>query len=256
MEEIFTVDGLISLLTLSALEIVLGIDNIIFISIITNRLPRHLQARGRSIGLTLALVARVALLFGISWIVSLRNDLFTLGSFGFSGRDLILLAGGLFLVYKTIDEIAEKIRARPEEDPKLPGNAQAKFNSIIWQIVVIDIVFSFDSILTAVGLVQNVYMMIAAVVIAMIIMLAFSGPIAKFVNMNPTIKMLALVFLVAIGVLLVAESFDIHVNKAYVYVAMAFSLMVELLNLQMRKNQRKNAQLKKDIEAMATETSH
>lgn len=238
MEELLTANGLVSLLTLSALEIVLGIDNIIFISIVTNRLPGHQQGKARSIGLTLALVARVMLLFGISWIVGLKADLFQIGSMGFSGRDLILLAGGLFLVYKTLQEIVHKVRALPDTDPKMPGSGKAKYNSIIWQIVLIDIVFSFDSILTAVGLVSNVYMMIAAVVIAMGIMLAFSAPIAKFVNLNPTIKMLALVFLVVIGALLIAESMDLHINKAYVYVAMAFSLSVELLNLQMRKNQR------------------
>jgi len=243
MDEIFTANGLVSLLTLTLLEIVLGIDNIIFISIVTNKLPGRQQGKARTIGLSLALGARVVLLFTISWIIGLKEDLFHIGSFGFSGRDLILLGGGIFLVYKTVQEIYHKVMAVPDHDPKMPGSAASKFNSIIWQIVLIDIVFSFDSILTAVGLVSNVYMMIFAVVIAMGIMLAFSANIAKFVNMNPTVKMLALVFLVAIGALLVLESLDVHVNKAYVYVAMAFSLSVELLNLQMRRNQRKRHEL-------------
>lgn len=243
MEEIFTASGLVSLLTLSLLEIVLGIDNIIFISIVTNKLPGHLQARGRTIGLSLALGARVVLLFTISWIIGLKEDLFTIMDMGFSGRDIILMGGGVFLVYKTVQEVIHKVRALPDADPKMPGSNKAKFNSIIWQIVLIDIVFSFDSILTAVGLVSNVYMMILAVIIAMGVMLAFSSSIAKFVNMNPTVKMLALVFLVAIGALLILESLDVHVNKAYVYVAMAFSLAVELLNLQMRRNQRRRREV-------------
>ncbi len=249
MQEVLSVDGLISLLTLTALEIILGIDNIIFISIVTNRLPLALQNRARTIGLTLALVARIGLLFGITWIIGLKEDLFTIAGIGLSGRDLILFSGGIFLVYKTAIEIYEKVMARPEEDPKLPKNAQSKFNAIIWEIVIIDIVFSFDSILTAVGLVSNVLMMITAVIIAMGIMLVFSGPIAKFVNMNPTIKMLALVFLVAIGVLLIVESLEFHVNKAYVYIAMAFSLVVELLNLQMRRNMRLNKEKSRLLKA-------
>jgi len=240
MQEILSLDGLISLLTLTALEVVLGIDNIIFISIVTNRLPITLQRRARTIGLFLALIARVSLLFGITWIIGLKADLFHISSVGVSGRDLILFAGGIFLVYKTAIEIYEKVQANPEEDPKLPGNAQSKFNSIIWEIVLIDIIFSFDSILTAVGLVSNVFLMVTAVVIAMGIMLAFSAPIAKFVNSNPTVKMLALVFLIGIGILLMLEALEVHIDKTYVYIGMVFSLMVELLNLQMRRNQLRN----------------
>lgn len=251
MLELLSLDGLISLLTLTALEVVLGIDNIIFISIVTNRLPITLQRRARTIGLSLALIARVCLLFGITWIIGLKADLFTVASIGISGRDLILFSGGLFLVYKTLTEIYEKIQANPEEDPKLPGNAKSKFNSVIWEIVLIDIIFSFDSILTAVGLVSNVMMMITAVIIAMGIMLAFSAPIAKFVNSNPTIKMLALVFLIGIGVLLILESLEIHIDKTYVYIGMAFSLIVELLNLQMRRNQRLNKEKARALKKVA-----
>jgi predicted tellurium resistance membrane protein TerC len=231
----------VSLLTLTFMEIVLGIDNIIFISIIVNRLPKALQARGRTIGLLLALVFRIGLLLSISWIVSLRNPLFNLPAFpwldqpfGVTGRDLILLAGGLFLMYKSTTEIHTKLQGEEEEEG-MNGGGSASMMSIILQIVVIDIVFSFDSILTAVGLVDNVLVMIAAVICAMGIMLAFSGNVANFVNNNPTIKMLALSFLIMIGFMLVMEAAHKEIEKGYLYFAMAFSLIVELLNLRLRK---------------------
>ena len=229
----------ISLVTLTFMEIVLGIDNIIFISIIVNRLAKEQQARGRTIGLLLALVFRIGLLLSISWIVSLRTPLFTINipsfvsNFGVTGRDLILLAGGLFLMYKSTTEIHTKLQG--EEDEEAMGGKGASMMSIIAQIVVIDIVFSFDSILTAVGLVDNVLVMIAAVIFAMGIMLAFSGVVANFVNNNPTIKMLALSFLIMIGFMLVMEAAHKEVEKGYLYFAMAFSLIVELLNLRLRK---------------------
>lgn len=231
----------VSLLTLTFMEIVLGIDNIIFISIVVNRLAPEEQARGRTIGLLLALLFRIGLLLSISWIVGLRAPLFYLPDlpwlaqpFGVTGRDLILLAGGLFLMYKSTTEIHTKLQG--EEDEENAANRQhATLTSIILQIVVIDIVFSFDSILTAVGLVDNVLVMIAAVICAMGIMLAFSSAVANFVNNNPTIKMLALSFLIMIGFMLVMEAAHKEVEKGYLYFAMAFSLAVELLNLRLRK---------------------
>ena len=230
----------VSLLTLTFMEIVLGIDNIIFISIIVNRLPRELQARGRTIGLLLALVCRIGLLLSISWIVGLKAALFTLNlpwldePFGVSGRDLILLAGGLFLIGKSTTEIHTKLQGEEEEETQA-GAGRANMLNIIFQIILIDIVFSFDSILTAVGLVDNVLIMILAVILSMGVMIAFSGVVADFVNRNPTIKMLALSFLIMIGVLLVMEAFHKEIEKGYIYFAMAFSLLVELLNMRLRK---------------------
>ncbi|SFQ39092.1 TerC family protein [Hymenobacter arizonensis] len=230
----------VSLLTLTFMEVVLGIDNIIFISIVVGRLPQEQQARGRTIGLLLALVFRVGLLLSISWIVGLRTSLFDLNlpwmdePFGVTGRDLILLAGGLFLIYKSTTEIHNKLQGDEDHESGV-GGKQVTMGNIIFQIILIDIVFSFDSILTAVGLVDNVLVMIAAVVVAMGIMLAFSGVVAGFVNNNPTIKMLALSFLIMIGFMLVMESAHKEIEKGYLYFAMAFSLTVELLNLRLRK---------------------
>ena len=230
----------VSLLTLTFMEIVLGIDNIIFISIVVNRLAKESQARGRTIGLLLALLFRIGLLLSISWIVSLRTPLFNLPNFpwlnqpfGVTGRDLILLSGGLFLMYKSTTEIHTKLQGDEEEEGM--GKSHSTMMSVILQIIVIDIVFSFDSILTAVGLVDNVLVMIAAVICAMGIMLAFSGAVANFVNNNPTIKMLALSFLIMIGFMLVMEAAHKEVEKGYLYFAMFFSLIVELLNLRLRK---------------------
>ena len=229
----------VSLLTLTFMEIVLGIDNIIFISIIVNRLPREQHARGRSIGLMLALLFRIGLLLSISWIVSLKEPLLTIplpwmeGGWGVSGRDLILLGGGLFLIGKSTTEIHTKLQG--EEEHANSGKAAATMGSVILQIIIIDIVFSFDSILTAVGLVDNVLIMILAVILSMGVMLVFSGLVADFVNRNPTIKMLALSFLIMIGVMLVMESFHKEIEKGYIYFAMFFSLLVEILNMRLRK---------------------
>ncbi|TGE09845.1 TerC family protein [Hymenobacter fodinae] len=229
----------VSLLTLTFMEIVLGIDNIIFISIVVNRLPRDQQKRGRTIGLLLALLCRIGLLLSITWIVGLKTPLFHLNlpwleePFGVAGRDLILLAGGLFLIGKSTTEIHTKLQG--EEDESAAGGGTATMGSIILQIIVIDIVFSFDSILTAVGLVDNVLIMILAVVLSMGVMLAFSGVVADFVNRNPTIKMLALSFLIMIGVMLVMEAFHKEIEKGYIYFAMFFSLVVEILNMRLRK---------------------
>ncbi|WP_354578483.1 TerC family protein [Hymenobacter sp. UYP22] len=229
----------VSLLTLTFMEIVLGIDNIIFISIIVNRLPRDMQKRGRSIGLLLALLCRIGLLMSISWIVGLKAPLFQLDipwadhDFGVTGRDLILLAGGLFLIAKSTTEIHTKLQG--EEEHEEGGKGGASFGSVIFQIILIDIVFSFDSILTAVGLVDNVLIMILAVILSMGVMLVFSGVVADFVNKNPTIKMLALSFLIMIGVMLVMEAFHKEIEKGYIYFAMFFSLIVEVLNMRLRK---------------------
>lgn len=229
-------DIIISILTLTVLEIVLGIDNIIFISIVAAKLPKEQQKLGRQIGLVVALVARIILLSTISWIIGLKQPVFSIGQFQPTGRDLILFSGGVFLVYKTVVEIIEKLQGHHvSETEKTEGNQAAKFGYIIFQIVLVDIVFSFDSILTAVGLASELWVMITAVVLSMGIMLVFAGPVSDFVNKYPTIKMLALSFLVLIGVLLILESFHEHIEKGYLYFAMAFACGVELLNMRMRR---------------------
>lgn len=230
-EQILTAEGLISLITLTIMEIILGIDNIIFISLVSTKLPKKQQHRARAIGLTLALLFRVCLLFAISWIVGLKEPMFHIGSFGVTGRDLILFSGGLFLLIKTAKEIYEKIYSLHSASREF---GTLTMRSAILQIVFLDIVFSFDSILTAVGLVSNVLLMIIAVVISMIIMLIFSEMVSDFINKHPTVKMLALAFLIVIGLVLVLESLHLHVNKAYIYVSLGFSLGVELLNMAMR----------------------
>jgi predicted tellurium resistance membrane protein TerC len=240
MEEAAIGSILLSVLTLSALEIVLGIDNIIFISIIAEKLPFNQRDKARKTGLILALFARVILLSSISFIIGMKDDLFSIGNIGISGRDLILVSGGIFLIYKTGKEIWEKI-SESNHEFSVKSSGKETYGNIIFQIVLIDIVFSFDSILTAVGLVDNIYIMITAVFLSMGVMWFFSGTIADFVAKYPGIKMLALFFLVAIGVLLVVEGFEFHVEKSYVYFAMGFSLVVELLNIQARKAAAKKA---------------
>ncbi len=235
---------LISLLTLSFLEIVLGVDNIIFISIIVGKLEKAQQKQARTIGLLLAMVFRIVLLFGITSLLRLTTPLFEIPFLhehnseelvGISWKDLILLAGGLFLVAKSTLEIHHKLEASSNEASGVAPK-YSNLSAIIVQIVLVDAVFSIDSILTAVGLVEDVWIMVMAVVLSMGVMLAFSGVIADFINRNPTLQILALSFLIAIGIMLVAESFHQEVNKAYLYVAMAFSLIVELINMRMRKN--------------------
>lgn len=232
-------DTWISLLTLTFMEVVLGIDNIVFISIIVSRLPQEQQAKGRNIGLMLALVFRVILLLFISTIVQAKEPLFTLelpfteNALEVSWRDIILFAGGLFLLAKSTTEIHNKLEG--EEEGHGTGKATTTLGKILIQIILIDIVFSFDSILTAVGLVDNVLIMIIAVIISMGIMLAFAKYVSDFVNKHPTIKMLALSFLLLIGVMLVAEAFHVEIPKGYIYFAMFFSLLVEMLNMKLRK---------------------
>jgi predicted tellurium resistance membrane protein TerC len=222
--------------TLTALEIVLGIDNIIFISILVGRLPPEQRARGRTIGLALAMITRILLLLSITWVMSLGAALFTVMDKGFSGRDLILIGGGLFLLAKSTLEIHTSLEG--EEHEHATGVVRATFLSVIMQIAIIDIVFSLDSVITAVGMADHVEVMIAAVVVAVLVMMFLAGPISNFVDRHPTIKMLALSFLILIGVALVGEGFGFHIPKGYVYFAMAFSVAVEMLNIRIRGKQR------------------
>ncbi len=223
----------IALITLTSLEIVLGIDNIIFISILTGKLPVERQAKARTIGLALAMITRIGLLFSITWIMRLTEPLFTILSNEISGRDIILIVGGLFLLGKSTFEIHERLEGAVEHQQQAKG--KASFSSIIIQILILDIVFSLDSVITAVGMTDQIGIMVAAVIIAVIVMMLSSGMINAFVHRHPTIKMLALSFLLLIGVTLIAEGFDQHIAKGYIYFAMAFSVFVEMLNLKMRK---------------------
>ncbi len=229
-----------ALLTLTVLEIILGVDNIIFISIVSNKLPVAQQPRARFIGLMLAMIFRIMLLFAITWIIRLTEPVFTIGfietdgqPLGISWKDIILIAGGIFLIIKSTLEIHHKL-----EIAQKPATVRAPsgFKAVILQIIMVDAVFSFDSILTAIGLVDNVWIMIAAVVISMGIMMLFSGVISNFINKHPTLQILALAFLIMIGMMLVAEGFHQHINKTYIYSAIAFSLVVELINMRLRKN--------------------
>jgi predicted tellurium resistance membrane protein TerC len=232
MDWLTSPDIWVALLTLTALEIVLGIDNIIFISILAGKLPVGQQARARTLGLGLAMGTRILLLLSLSWIIGLEEPLFDVFSRGFSGRDLILLGGGLFLLAKATYEIHEKLEG--EESHGTTGRAAASFASVIFQILLLDIVFSLDSVITAVGMADDIGVMIAAVVIAIGVMLVSAGPISDFVNNHPTVKMLALSFLLLIGFSLVAEGFGQHIEKGYIYFAMGFSVFVEMLNLRLR----------------------
>jgi hypothetical protein len=222
----------LAFLTLTALELVLGIDNIIFISILVDKLPPHQREAARKIGLFGAMFMRIGLLMILAWIVGLKATLFTVFGQPFSGRDIVLLLGGLFLIWKSVGEIHESMEGAHETQRNI---VHASFVSIIVQIMLIDIVFSLDSIITAVGMVDQVAVMVAAVVTSVGLMMVFARPIGQFVSTHPTIKMLALSFLVAIGVVLIAESFGTHVPKGYIYSAMLFSVTVEMLNLRMRK---------------------
>ena len=225
-------DAWVALLTLTALEIVLGIDNIVFISIVTDDLPPSQQGRARTIGLAMAMLSRLALLFTIVWIMGLKEPFFSLFGHDFSGRDLILGGGGLFLLAKATHEIFHIIEV--DEVGERPRRTTS-FISVIVQIMLLDIVFSFDSVITAVGMAKHLLIMAMAVVIAVVIMLVAAGPISRFVNQRPSMKVLALSFLLLIGVMLIGEAFGQHINKGYIYFAMTFSLLVELINLRVRK---------------------
>lgn len=236
MDHLLTSDSLISLLSLTLLEIVLGVDNIIFISIIAAKLPASQQSKARQFGLLLAMGVRVVLLYAISWIISLKENLFFVFEHGISGRDLILLGGGLFLMAKTVTEIHAKLEG--EAEPEEASRPVTSFTSTLIQIVLIDIVFSFDSILTAVGLAKHIEIMVAAVIVSISVMMIYARRISIFIHKRPTFKMLALCFLIMIGALLVAEAFEVHVPKTTLYFAMAFALVVEILNQKVRKKTR------------------
>ncbi len=229
----------ISLLTLTALEIVLGIDNVIFISILAGKLPANQQNKARKLGLSLALITRILLLMSLTWIMRLTAPLFTLPVLHeeISGRDLVLLVGGLFLIWKSVREVHEKLEV--EDGHATKTRTAASFASVIVQILLLDIVFSFDSVITAIGMANQLAVMVAAVVIAVGVMLAFSGMISDYVNRHPTLKMLALSFLILIGVTLVGEGLGRHIPKGYIYFSMAFAFGVEMLNLRMRSKEKK-----------------
>ncbi len=230
--------ALVSLVSLTLLEIVLGIDNIIFVSILASKLPKNEQGKARNIGLFLALILRLLLLFGIGYIQQLTKPFFTLFEHPFSGRDLILIAGGLFLMYKSVGEIHEKIEGSSEDQIKSDSQKSLKFTNAIVQITLLNMVFSVDSILTAIGLTTNLVVMMVSIVISVVVMMLFSAKISRFIDDKPTIKMLALAFLLMVGMILMLEGFHQAVPKGYVYFAMAFSVSVEMLNLYtMKKRQ-------------------
>jgi predicted tellurium resistance membrane protein TerC len=234
MEWITQPESWIALATLTALEVVLGIDNVVFISILTGKLPREQQPKARKLGLALAMFMRIGLLFSLSWVIGLKETLFTIPVVQqeISGRDVILILGGLFLLAKSTHEIHQKLEG---EEGHSSARIPPSFKSVLIQIMLLDIVFSLDSVITAVGMAQHIEIMVAAVVIAVGFMIVFSGPISSFVERHPTVKMLALSFLLLIGTTLIVEGFDVHVPKGYVYFAMAFSVFVEMLNLRLRK---------------------
>jgi len=230
----------IALLTLTVLEIVLGIDNIVFISILAAKLPLEQQQKARRLGLALAMFTRVALLFSLAWIIRLTDPLFTVLEQEISGRDIILIAGGLFLLTKSTREIHQKLEG---EEGHSSERVHPSFSSVIVQILLLDVVFSLDSVITAVGMVDEVAIMVAAVVIAIGIMMIFAEPVSRFVEGHPTVKILALSFLILIGVTLIAEGFDQHISKGYIYFAMAFSVGVEMLNLRLHSKAAKPVRL-------------
>lgn len=221
----------VALATLTALEIVLGIDNVIFIAILAGKLPAHQQQQARTLGLGMALVTRLLLLLSLTWIMQLTQPLFTVLSQEISGRDLILLVGGLFLIVKSTLEMHESLEGAEAQERR----AAASFTGVILQIMLLDIIFSLDSVITAIGLANHLGVMVAAVIIAVVFMMFFSGAISSFVERHPTIKMLALSFLLLVGLALMGESFDLHIPKGYIYFAMAFSVGVEMLNLKLRR---------------------
>jgi predicted tellurium resistance membrane protein TerC len=233
MDALLTTENLVALLTLTSLEIVLGIDNIVFISILTSKLPPHQQSGARRVGLLLAMGMRIGLLLALTWMMKLTKVLFSAFGYDFTGRDLILLIGGFFLVAKATWEIHDKLEGSRHVAGSVPRHAS--YGTILLQIVLLDIVFSLDSVITAVGMARSIEVMIAAVMIAVFTMMVFANPIARFIEAHPTMKMLALSFLLLIGVMLIADGFGQHVGKGYVYSAMAFSLFVEILNIRVRR---------------------
>jgi predicted tellurium resistance membrane protein TerC len=232
MEHLFSTEGLVSLLTLTFLEIVLGIDNVVFISLIAGRVEQKNQKKTRTLGLVLALVARLLLLLGVGWLISLQNPVLTVNQFDLSFRDIILIGGGLFLIWKSVSEIHAKLEG--------DNHAEKEVKVLTWrgaviQIILIDVVFSFDSVLTAVGLVENIWIIVIAIAIAMAIMLIFVNTISNFINAHPAMKLLAISFLFMIGTILVIEGLHFHVPKGYMYFSMAFAIIIEILNMKLRK---------------------
>ena len=247
MEWLLDPHAWLALATLTALEIVLGVDNIIFISILCGRLPSHQRARARTIGLALAMLTRLALLFSLTWVMTLADPLFALFGREISGRDLILIGGGLFLLWKSVHEIHNALEGEEAEDGAGRAVAAVGFGGVILQIGIIDIVFSLDSVITAVGMVEQVSIMVIAIVAAVGVMMFAAGPIGSFVDRHPTIKMLALAFLILIGVALIGEGWDLHIPKGYIYFAMAFSVAVEMLNIRARARKRQAVQLRRQM---------
>jgi len=235
----------LALLTLTALEIVLGIDNIIFISILTGKLPEHQREKAQKIGLGLAMITRIMLLFSLAWIMKLTNPFFHIMGHGVSGRDLILIVGGLFLLAKSTMEIHDKLEG--EEHHADGGKAAVSFNSVLIQIMFLDIIFSLDSVITAVGMARQLGVMVTAVVISVGIMMFFASAVGKFVDRHPTIKVLALSFLLMIGVALIADGLSFHIPKGYIYFSMAFSIFVEMINIRVRKNADKPVKLRQQL---------
>lgn len=236
VHDLWSVQSAISLATLAALEIVLGIDNVIFIAILAGRLPAAQQPRARTLGISMAVITRILLLLSISWVMGLTRPLFEVLGHAISGKQLILVGGGLFLIGKATFEIHHKLEG--DDHVTTAAAAGATLAGVVAQIMLIDVVFSLDSVITAVGMAQHIEVMIAAVMMAAAVMLVFAGPISDFVAKHPTMKMLALSFLILIGVLLVAEAFDQHIDRGYIYFAMAFAIVVELLNMRVRKASR------------------
>ena len=232
MEALLTTEGIVSLLTLTFLEIVLGIDNIVFISITAGRLPENQQKRARNLGILLALLVRIGLLFAVSWIIGLKEPFISFGNFDLSFRDLILIIGGLFLLGKSTSEIHAKLEG---EDESMKEINVMSFRGAILQIILLDVVFSLDSILTAVGLVEDVLIIVIAIVISLAVMLIFARKISDFINHHPAMKLLAVSFLMMIGLVLVIEGLHVHVPKGYIYFSMAFALGIEILNMKIRK---------------------
>ena len=240
MDWLTSPESLIALLTLTVLEIVLGIDNVIFISILAGKLPQNQQAKARRVGLGLAMFLRIGLLASLAWLVKLTSPLFTVLGQEISGRDLILLVGGLFLIFKSTREIHDRLEG---EEGHASARVVASFSAVIIQILLLDIVFSLDSVITAVGMANHLPVMITAVVVAVAVMMVAAGPIGDFVAVHPTVKMLALSFLLLIGMSLIAEGLDQHIPKGYIYFAMGFSVFVEMLNLKLRKTSAKPVDL-------------
>ena len=237
----------IAFLTLVALELVLGVDNVIFISILASKLPQNQQQSARRTGIMLAVVTRILLLLSISWIIGLTEPLFAVAGFDISGRDVVLIAGGLFLLWKSVHEIHGALEGVDEDETSAAGAAVASFGGVLVQIAILDIVFSLDSVITAVGLADQISVMVLAILISVAVMMFAAKGIGEFVDRHPTIKMLALSFLVLVGVTLIAEGFGTHVPKGYIYFAMAFSVAVEMINIRLRKRMVKPVQLRKDM---------